>query len=269
MSTIPEPSQTSPPAPAVVPDTPAPLQPRDAGNWAGKVDRLELGATPDKAVNLNVTGRRVTSPIQGFGKMWQKTYRVRLDGVEITPEEVVADWKRNFGEFWPRKNWFFGSLEGIKPGDVALLNLHMPLGMKLCTGVLVLYADDDSFTVMTPEGHQFAGFNTFSAFRDADGATVVEIRALVRGSDPLYEVALSLGVGHWMEDRFWFQTLRNLGEHFSAAEAEPTLERVCVDKRRQWRQWRNIWHNALIRSALHLVAAPFRLIAKPFRRNET
>ena len=34
--------------------------------------------------------------------------------------------------------------------------------MKLSTGVMVLYADDESFTLMTPQGHMFAGWITFS-----------------------------------------------------------------------------------------------------------
>ena len=35
--------------------------------------------------------------------------------------------------------------------------------MPLSTGVLVLYADDESFTLMTPQGHVFAGWITFSS----------------------------------------------------------------------------------------------------------
>ena len=46
----------------------------------------------------------------------------------------------------------------------------MPGGLKLSTGVLVLYADDESFTLMTPQGHMFAGWITFSAFV-SDGVT--------------------------------------------------------------------------------------------------
>ena len=47
-----------------------------------------------------------------------------------------------------------------------MLDLAMPGGLKLSTGVLVLYADDESFTLMTPQGHMFAGWITFSAFDD-------------------------------------------------------------------------------------------------------
>ena len=48
---------------------------RDAANWAKSVSRFNVSEVPDGAVNINVEGRRLASPIQGFGKMWQKTYR--------------------------------------------------------------------------------------------------------------------------------------------------------------------------------------------------
>ena len=48
---------------------------RDAANWAKSVSRLNVSEVPEGAVNINVEGRRLASPIQGFGKMWQKTYR--------------------------------------------------------------------------------------------------------------------------------------------------------------------------------------------------
>ena len=44
--------------------------------WAPKVDRLAKPAAPDEATNINVGGRRVAGPMQGFGKLWKKTYRV-------------------------------------------------------------------------------------------------------------------------------------------------------------------------------------------------
>ena len=89
--------------------------------------------------------------------MWQKTYRVRLEDITIQPSEVIKTWKENFPKFWPKGNRFYAPLTGIAPGEVALLNLSMPVGMRLSTGVVVLYADDESFTLMTPQGHMFAG----------------------------------------------------------------------------------------------------------------
>lgn len=252
-------------------DTPAassrpqatPTSPRDADSWARRIDRLTVGDLPAKARNLNVDGRRLTSPVQGFGKMWQKTYRMRLEGTDVTPEQTIATWRARFSEFWPKRNWFFGSLDGIKPGDVALLNLTV-LGMPISTGVLVLYADDTTFTVMTPEGHQFAGFNTFSAHRDGD-VTCLQIQALIRASDPVYELALPV-FGHRMEDRFWAHTLRALAAQFGVVDQDVSVERVCVDTRRQWRRWTNVWHNAAIRSIVWLLATPLRHAVRPFRR---
>ena len=103
--------------------------------------------------------------------MWQKTYRTLAARLDRQPQEVIASGRRDFPEFWPKGNSFFAPLAGIDPGEVAALDLGMPGGMKLSTGVLVLYADDESFTLMTPQGHMFAGWITFSAFVE-DGLDV-------------------------------------------------------------------------------------------------
>jgi hypothetical protein len=59
--------------------------------------------------------------------------------------------------------------------------------VQLATGVLVLYADDLSFTFMTPQGHMFGGWITFSASQGASG-TELDIAILMRAGDPLYEI---------------------------------------------------------------------------------
>ena len=138
--------------------------PRDAASWARKVDRLEVDPR-DGVRSTNVAGRRLTGPVQGFGKMWQKTYRMDA-GPDVTPEQAIATWREHFPEFWPKGNRFAGALTGINPGDVALLDLAIGGGVKLSTGVFVLYADSESFTLMTPQGHMFAGWITFSAERE-------------------------------------------------------------------------------------------------------
>jgi hypothetical protein len=234
--------------------------------WAKPVDRLKISGVPAAgAINLNVEGRRLTGPIRGFGQMWQKTYRVRLEGVRVTPAEVVAAWKANFPKFWPKGNRFYGPLTGIKPGEVALLNLAGPGGITapggvpvISTGVMVIYADDVSFSFMTPEGHILAGMITFSAHEE-EGATAAQVQVLIRANDPLYELAFRLGVGHRSEDVFWHHTLRSLAAHFGA-EGRVEQQTTLVDPRVQWREARNIWHNAGIRTGLYLMAAPIRWV---------
>ncbi|MEX1252810.1 MAG: hypothetical protein WEE64_00570 [Dehalococcoidia bacterium] len=235
----------------------------DSPNWAQPVEKLVVSPDmPRDAVNINVSGRRLTSPLQGFGKMWQKTYRIRLSGSSATPAQVIQTWKSNFASFWPKGNRFYAPITGVAPGEVAVLNLSQgPL--KLSTGVMVLYADDESFTLMTPQGHMFAGWITFSAFEE-DASSVAQTQVLVRTGDPLYEIGMSLG-GYAKEDQFWQDTLRALARHFEV-ESEPTMQITCVDPRRQWSQAKNVWHNAAIRSALYTMAAPARWVAAPFRR---
>jgi len=236
---------------------------RDGDAWAKPVEHLEVAGVEPGAKGINVAGRRPTSPIQGFGRMWQKTYRIRLEGAQASPAEVVAVWKRDFPTFWPKGNRFFAPLAGIQPGEVAVIDLSMPGHLKLSTGVLVMYADEESFTLMTPQGHMFAGWITFSAFRQ-EAVTVAQAQVLMRPSDPLYEVGMTLG-GHRQEDRHWEHTLRSLAGAFTV-EGEVSTETLCVDKRRQWSNAGNVWHNAGIRSGMHTAMAPMRLAARPFRR---
>jgi hypothetical protein len=227
--------------------------PRDAGSWAAKVDRLDAPER-DGVRGTNVAGRRLTGPVQGFGKMWQKTYRMNA-GTTCSPQAAIATWKANFPEFWPRGNRFAGLLAGLSPGDVALLDPAVGGGVKLSTGVFVLYADEESFTFMTPQGHMFAGWITFSADRPGPD-TFVQAHVLMRANDPLYEIALTLG-GHRKEDDFWVQTLTALGERLGVAGPRVDTRTVCIDSRRQWRNVRNVWYNAAVRSMLQTLAAPF------------
>jgi hypothetical protein len=235
-------------------DTPAPAA--DDERWARPVARLSVSDVPSGAINLNVQGRQLTGPLQGFGQLWQKTYAVRLAGARVTPREVIATWKKRFGEFWPPGNHFYSSLAGITPGDVAVLNLGLPGGVLLSTGVLVIYADDESFAFMTPRGHIFCAMITFSA-EDDDGVTVVRVQALVRANDPLIELGCRLGITMWLEDRFWTRTLQALAAHFGV-EGQVQQQVVQVDPRVQWREAANVWYNAAIRSGLWLLASPFR-----------
>lgn len=239
-------------------------------NWATPVSRLDVAGVPDGAVNMNVAGRHVTTPMQGFGQMWQKTYRIRLGSAQVPPREVMRVWKEDFAKFWPKNNYFYGKGGQIQPGDVAVLNLAGPGGLTapggapvISTGILVIYADEDQFTFLTPEGHMFAGMNTFSAFEE-NGETVIQIQALVRASDPLYELTFRLGIGHKMEDDFWMATLRNLAQSFQA-DSIPTLTKVCVDPNVQWSGAKNLWQNAAIRTTFYTVGAPVRWVSRKLR----
>jgi hypothetical protein len=239
--------------------------PRDAKSWAAKVDRLAVGQRAGVR-GTNVAGRRLTGPVQGFGKMWQKTYRMEV-GTAIEPAAAIALWRSNFPDFWPKGNRFAGALTGINPGDVALLDLAVGGGVKLSTGVFVLYADTESFTLMTPQGHMFAGWITFSAESASDG-TVVQAQVLMRASDPIYEIGMTLG-GHRKEDKFWIATLRALSERLGVPDAPITAANSCVDTKRQWRHAGSVWHNSMVRSVLQTIATPLTALVRVVRRGSS
>jgi hypothetical protein len=224
--------------------------------WARPVERLKVEHRPEEAIGINVDGRELTGPIRGFGPLWQKTYKVRLAGCQAGPAEVIREWKANFPRFWPKNNKFYPSLCGIEPGEVALLDLGMPGGMKLATGVMVIYSDEESFTFMTPQGHMLSAWITFSAYEE-NGCTVAQAQAILRASDPLSELGLRLG-GHKVEDRHWQHTLRSLARHMGVpGQVETTA--VCLDPRFQWSEAKNVWHSTAIRTPLYL---PVRFIRR-------
>ncbi|HEX9922394.1 MAG TPA: hypothetical protein VGD99_07005 [Anaerolineae bacterium] len=238
--------------------------PRDAAYWAKTVATLTVSGMPAEAINLNVEGRHLTGPLQGFGQLWQKTYRVRLSGVEVSPAQVVEVWKANLPKFMPADCRFYPSLTGVQPGEIVLIDADLPglpPGMPVATGVLVLYADDESFTVMTPEGHPEAGFNTFSAYEE-DGVTVAQIQSLGRANDPIFEFGLRFMGGSAQQEKIWCHVLTALAAHFGIG-GQVQMHKSCVDAQLQWSEAKNIWHNAIVRTALYM---PVYLLRKLFRR---
>ncbi len=233
---------------------------RDTDSWARPVDRLTT--TASGSGTDTVTGKRVAGPIQGFGQMWQKTFSVRLDGVATTAEQLVAHWKELFPTFWPKGSTFYAPLAGIAPGEVALLEVPPLPGspIKMSTGVMVIYADSESFAFMTPEGHALSAWITFSAYRDGE-TTVAQVQALERTSDPFIELSYVLGANR-MNDRFWEQTLENLARSVGVETPLVAATKICVDRRRQWRHVRNIRHSPALSMAMSTLTAPARWLRR-------
>jgi hypothetical protein len=230
-------------------------------SWAKPIEELEVPGLSDEALNLNVEGRRLAGALQGFGKMWQKTYRVEV-GASATPENVIAAWKKNYSSFWPPGDRLYAPFTTLNTGDVAVINSTQG-GVTLSTGVMVVYADDQSFTFMTPQGHPFAGWITFSAFEE-HGGTAAQIELLMRTGDPIYEAAFMTFAGK-REDKMWQHTLRSVAAHFGSEEPV-SQDVVCVDPKRQWSQTKNIRHNAAIRSGVYALGSPFRGVRNLLRR---
>lgn len=232
-------------------------QPRDMAYWAQPVSTMKVGRMPTGALNLNVEGRQTMSPLQGFGQLWQKTFQVRLSGTSVKPAEVIKTWKENFPMFWPKWDHFYKPVTGIAPGEVALINMLLPgdisVGIPLSTGVLVIYADEESFTFMNPEGHMFAGWITFSAYEE-DACTIAQVQVLMRTCDPAYEIGYRLGASR-SEDMFWKRTLTALVARFDIHEPVQ-VHKTCLDPKVQWAYFWNIWQNATIRTTLYRMLTP-------------
>lgn len=232
-----------------------------ADGWAKPVGKLSMGVAPTGAINLNVNGKQITGPLKGFGQLWQKTYSVRLADSDVAPKDLIKVWKAEFPNFWPDGNRFYGMAGRIEPGDVALLNISGPGGSTISIGILVIFADEASFSFMTPQGHIFAGTFTFSA-HEGEGATVAQIQALVRASDLIYEMGCRVGVAHKSEDAFWHGTLRSLAARFGV-NGTVQQRTTLVDPRVQWSAAGDVWHNAAVRTTLYAPVNAMRRLFQP------
>lgn len=143
-------------------------------------------------MNINVVGRRPSSPVHGFGRLWDKRYRLRLDDTNLEPLKIISLWRAEFPDFWPKGNRLFTSGNtSIAPGTAALLNLAIKGGLVVATGIMVIYTDETSFSFMAIEGHILSGWITFSCFHE-NTSTIIQVHPLFRSSDPLIEISASL-----------------------------------------------------------------------------
>jgi len=218
--------------------------------WARSVEHLSTGWIPDEAMNINVQGREPAGPVRGFGRLWDKRYRLRIESGAPGPREIVTLWKSEFPDFWPGGSRFFPAGGApIAPGTVAVLNLRLPGGLVVATGLMVLYVADTSFSFISIQGHIISGWITFSSFREGP-ATIIQVHPLFRASDPLMELSFRLGAGT-QEDRFWHQTLGNLAVRLGVRGAIEQRD-VLVDDRFQWGEAGNIGLSAPIRSSFYM-----------------
>lgn len=245
-------------------------QPGDKLNWAAKVERMEVHETPPGAINLNMEGRRLTGPLQGFGPLWEKVYEVRLEGVTLEPREVLRIWKENFARFQPPEIHFHAPVEGVKAGEVMPIDFMLPAipGLPevfpMASGVKIIYSDEQAFTVMTPEGFPISGWNTFSV-EDDNGTPLVRVHSLIRTMDPVYEFGYRFMGGSEKQEGDWIRVLQNVAQHFGV-DSEVTVRSTCLDPKYQWREAGNLWQNAAIRTFFYWLSAPLRRAGKKIKR---
>jgi len=232
--------------------------PSNLNCWSPYIDTLQVPTMPAGVINLNVNGRKTAGPIQGYGQLWEKTYKLHLTDVGLSPLQVIEIMKTNFTGFQPPQNRFYPSERGIKPGEIIIINASTPGGL-VATGVLVLYADEHTFTFITPQGHPEAGWVTFTAYEE-NGSTMMQIQGLTRASDPIYEIAFRL-TGSNLQQQIWIHVLDSLARHVGS-KATAQFSKQCLDHSLQWSRFPNMLQNAQISSMVYTVSHPSHIFRK-------
>lgn len=215
----------------------------DAG-WAPYIERIRVTEKPKGAMLRNMDNRRLQPQITGFGKMWQKTFWLMIDKPELAPRDVITKLMQNFVAFQIPENFFYPTSKGLSPGALVFIDSKTPGGI-VSTGVYVLYADDTSFTYITPHGHPEAGWITFSA-KEQDGKIRLQIQGLVRASDPFYEFAYALA-GQAFQEKIWLNVLTQMAKHLAIEDNGQMVKYKPADNW-QWGRAGNIWYNAQLRT---------------------
>ena len=237
---------------------------QDDISWAKNTGRLRVKEKPVEAMNRNVDGRRTVGPLQGFGPMWQKTYLLPVKKAGLQPVDVIKTMKQHFPEFQPPQNKFYATSKGISSGEIVLIDSSTPGGV-VSTGVLVLYADDLSFTLITPQGHPEAGWVTFSAGK-SNGGVDMQIQGLARAADPLYEAAFRIA-GSKFQETIWRHVLTSLASYLDI-EADVSVVKTCIGSNLQWTKTGNLWYNAQVRSIPYNITRLFNKRRQPHGESE-
>jgi hypothetical protein len=65
-----------------------------------------------------------------------------------------------------------------------------------------------------------------------------------------------------MNDRFWERTLENLARSVGVVAPDVRTQKVCVDRRRQWRYVRNLRFSAAFLMSVGMITAPVRWLRR-------
>lgn len=246
------------------------------GVWALPVQKIRIQDAPEGITTINLDGRQAMGALQGFGQLWKKTYKVRLSGLKKTPEDVMQTWKEKFPDFQPPGNRFYPPKSGVQPGEVMIIDSPLPVipplydkpgVVPMTSGVVVIYTDDTSFGVMTPEGFPVSGWNNFSVY-DEDDCLVAQVQSYERASDPIYEFGFRFMGGAARQEFIWIHVLTRLAEYYGI-KGHVLTQRECLDPAIQWPYAGKVFQNAGVRTTLYKLAAPLRWVGRLFGNDKS
>lgn len=212
--------------------------------WPAKLGPTTLKTERSEPQPLNLIGRQAQGPGGGFGSLWKKTYKVRLVSQDLAVDEVAAQLKNKLPEYWPAGN-HIALPEGLQPGAVGIIDLTVPGGVPLSTGIRVLTVSKEAFSFVPIQGHMEAGWISFGVCEEDSYPTVV-VQSLARTGDPLYELGFDI-FGHRQQEKFWELTLSALASDFGE-KALVEVVASCLENSKNWKGWSTVWWNAGIRT---------------------
>lgn len=164
-----------------------------------------------------VAGEGVQRAAEGVGPLFERTYRIRIAGSSMSPEDLLSAVSSNFNCAAPVEVAEFADRDGEGAQGVGTeYQVRMPGPWD--GPVRVIEQTSSSVCLATLDGHMEAGEIEFRAMRapgeaGGDGDLVFEIRSLARSADRLIDSLYDrLLIAKEMQMHMWVHFCRRVAE---------------------------------------------------------
>lgn len=177
------------------------------------------------------SGARLSPASAGKGPLLQRDYWAVFEDSPLRPRALIDAVAERFCEFPPEELVHF---EPAAPGVASgCLLVGEDLAIRIrgageC-GVRVVHRDDNSFTLLTLEGHPEAGRITFGAYPNDEGDVVFHIRSRARASSSLRYVEF-LALGDAMQTNTWADFINNVAATIGCEPEEIHADTIEVEE---------------------------------------
>jgi NADH dehydrogenase len=184
----------------------------------GEVNALTevLGVTPtplDEGLRRLANSQPEQLPSEGAGRLTRRIYHARLSGLQRSPSELFADFRRRFFELVPESTMGEAGEPVGEPRIETGATLTLRLPFRGHSQVRVAEVTDSSLTLVTVAGHPLAGAVTFR-FLGAPGVDLrFEVETFERPAT-LPDALSMLSIGSALQRWNWNTAVRNTAEAF-------------------------------------------------------
>ena len=153
------------------------------------------------------TGSTTQNRADGCGPIVMRTFEVRIEKPELTPERLMAAFRRRSNDFVPQHIAGFvrdgRRVTSMDVGDEFTVEIPGPWNGPVRVDAI----DHTSVLLVTLDGHMEAGHIRFAVVKSDDNGYRFQIRSWARAGDELFQqLHLVVGIAHEAQTAMWAHT---------------------------------------------------------------